>query len=133
MKATKLLDTTLIGTWEKEFPMKRANCFAVEVDGKRMKVVNMGWENLEHLIDTQLMDWPIEVEPVPGSTRHVEIVDPRVPKNYLERFWCEACIPINFIPWGNRRCETCLGTGKARTAQQETFECTACKGTGAFV
>jgi len=88
------------------FPRDRTNCFDLILENHRSyKVVNMGLENLQYLIEKGKVDWPLMVQHVETNPRCVEVVDARVPREYLREYWCETCIGRQFIPEGKRRPE----------------------------
>jgi transcriptional regulator len=91
-QATKVTGSTLLGIGSKNFPLKNGNCFDVEVNGQSCRVINFVLENLEHLIETNIVSWPIDVEL--HYKDYVSIKDVRIPKDYYRETLCTICTPI---------------------------------------
>ena len=101
---TQLIDTlgiggqTLVGYMRDIFPIiNGGNCFSLcKEDGTYIQIVNFGVENLEHLLNTKQIEWPIKVLPI--TEKIGVILDERVPPNYYWDRFCEVCCPFQYLP-----------------------------------
>jgi hypothetical protein len=93
LKAEVITSQTLIGYSLGPYPMKRGNCFSVEVDGGgEYRVVNFGLENLREMIARGMISWPIDIQLL-NTTRAV-MADPRIPAEWYSDY-CLTCWPIS--------------------------------------
>jgi hypothetical protein len=90
--------TTLVGYIYKNntFPYKRGNCFSVECEGISYNVVNCVHENLEHLIETGVVEFPIKIKVIGYKT--AIITDERFPSEVLFEKYCSICCPKHLQP-----------------------------------
>ncbi len=101
--------TTLIGSYG-DFPRARGNCFSVyreEVVGSHgtaprrdFRVLNFNLENLEHLIEIKLVQWPIDI--LVYENHYALIHDKRIPDEYYQKHFCEVCCPEDLLPMPQR-------------------------------
>lgn len=99
----ELIDTysiggqTLVGFWG-DYPRERGNCFSLYNNdkSKSFKVVNFNVENLEHLLATNVVRWPIKIQKL--SDRHAIVKDDRIPSNYYSDNYCQVCTPLSLWP-----------------------------------
>lgn len=94
--------TTYVGYFSKDFPMSNGNCFSIKTKEHQYKILNFGYENLEHLlVQKQIdlitdLDWPIQIHPV--SDNHAVIHDDRIPHDYYDKDFCTICTPFELLP-----------------------------------
>lgn len=91
--------TTLVGFYG-PFPRERGNCFSVYVGpiekkedyltAQSFKIINFGAENLEHLLETKVITWPIEISQI-DDTYLAKITDKRIPKEFFDAEPCRIC------------------------------------------
>lgn len=101
---------TLVGFSKNGFPLKRGNCFSVyrgqleplDIDKPyyEYRVLNFNYENLEHLLETKVVSWPIGV--VVYEKRFALIHDTRIPNEYYQKHFCEVCCPEDLLPMPQR-------------------------------
>jgi hypothetical protein len=97
IQADRIGGQTLVGVWGKEFPLPHGNCFDVVVnEEKGYKIVNMVLENLQHLIDQQIIAWPIDILAI--SEHQAIMIDKRIPKEYYAKRICSICCPFALLP-----------------------------------
>lgn len=98
MKAIRTDMQTLVGfNFSAPYPQAGGNCFSVLCeDGVRYRVCNMHVENLNHLRETGVISYPLEVQTI--GDKHCIVVDPRVPESYLMKRMCTICTPRHLLP-----------------------------------
>jgi len=92
--ATKVISTTLIGS-SGPFPRERGNCFSVESNGIEYQIINFVYENLIHLIETKVVEWPVKIKTIMNCA---VIVDGRIPAEFYSQRICEVCTPFSLLP-----------------------------------
>jgi len=89
--------TTLVGyIYKKPFPHPTGNCFSVECEGTTYNVVNCVHENLEHLIETKVVEFPVKIKVIGYDT--AIITDERFPSEVLFEKYCRICCPKHLHP-----------------------------------
>ena len=89
--------TTLVGyIYKKPFPHPTGNCFSVECEGTTYNVVNCVHENLEHLIETKVVEFPVKIKVIGYDT--AIITDERFPSEVLFEKYCSICCPKHLHP-----------------------------------
>lgn len=87
----------MVGFINKGYPADDGNCFSLVVEEEsehaERKVVNMHAENFERLIDTGVLEWPVEVTPI--DERYCAVTDPRVPEAWKMDHVCTICSPAD--------------------------------------
>lgn len=95
--ATTITMTTLVGVIKQNFPLAHGNCFSVECDDKtEYRIVNFVLENLEQLIKTKQIEWPVKILPI--SERQAVVVDERIPEAWFNDHYCETCCSFDLLP-----------------------------------
>jgi len=99
---------TLVGVGRTDnYPLTHGNCFSVATrtdnkspwnDSGSYKIVNFILENLEHLIEEKVIEWPIKIVVIDEQLRVAAVNDPRIPDEYYTTRFCEVCTPINLLP-----------------------------------
>ena len=89
--------TTLVGyMYNTPFPYPSGNCFSVECEGIAYNVVNCVHENLERLIETKVVEFPIKIKVIGYET--AIITDERFPSEVLFEKYCSICCPKHLQP-----------------------------------
>jgi len=85
---------TLVGVDTRKFPVSRGNCFSAKIkdEEKGVKILNMNYENLNYLLKSQIISWPIQIQ-IFDQSHYAIIDDDRVPKNYYQERYCSVCTP----------------------------------------
>lgn len=78
--ATSIGEVSCVGIISKKFPLNHGNYFSIYIGKKQYEVANFWFENLEHLIKTNVVSFPINVKIL--NNRWVLIHDSRIPHNY---------------------------------------------------
>jgi hypothetical protein len=79
--AERLGYTSLVGySWKTPFPHNSGNYFSLMIDSRSYEIANFWWEDLEHLIQTGVVTFPIMCKIL--DDRWAIIYDDRVPENY---------------------------------------------------
>ena len=83
------------------FPRKRGNCFDVICKNtKTIRIVNLNYENLRHLLSLGTIYWPIRVLEIGEGTGI--IYDARVPDDFIDKEWCTTCCSERLLPMSQR-------------------------------
>ena len=101
--AVRMTSMTLVAFCnpDRKFPMPAGNCFTVATAaGNDYKILNFGWENLEHLLNEKTVAWPLKIHPL--SERYAVLHDPRIPAEYYPDHFCETCTPRRLQPLPQR-------------------------------
>jgi hypothetical protein len=89
-------DCTLICP-DRHIPHKSGNCFSVGTsDGKKFKIVNFIYENLDHLITAGQLTWPVQIYCLSGNIAVIH--DLRIPDGWYSPSFCEVCCPESLLP-----------------------------------
>ena len=102
--------TTLVGVNTDNYPLKRGNCFSVfreeivgghgKISYKEYRVLNFNYENLEHLLESNIIQWPIDI--FIYERDFALIHDIRIPEEYYQKHFCEVCCPEDLLPMPQR-------------------------------
>lgn len=98
-------EKTLVGylDWNK-FPIKHGNCFSGynSTNNKSYKILNMGVENLRHLLEIDNnIKFPIKIGII-KNTKYAFVMDERIPEDYIRNRICESCCPKEYLPYNQR-------------------------------
>jgi hypothetical protein len=93
--ATKINSTTLVGIGGC-YPLKAGNCFSVIAENKVYKILNFIYENLIHLINNNIIDFPIKIHLL--DEKHAIIIDEKIPDDYFADNFCTTCSPYKLLP-----------------------------------
>jgi len=112
-KAISIGMQTLVGyDRNAKFPIAKGNCFSMETeDGNGYRIINFGVENLEELLKTRVIAYPIEIYIPDGYDNIAYIADKRIPDDWYWKNFCSGCCPRALWPkeqlddW-NRRIES---------------------------
>lgn len=88
---------TLVGVLIESYPSSHGNCFDVLAeDNGYYKILNVYAENLEHLIATKVIKFPIRIHIL---NQHCAVIaDPRIPDEYYNKEFCTTCTPFSLLP-----------------------------------
>jgi hypothetical protein len=100
IKADGVGSVTLVGVNTDTYPCKRGNCFSVYSAAQEYRILNFNYENLEYLLNTGVIQWPIDI--LIYETCFALIHDARVPEDYYQKHFCEVCCPENLLPISQR-------------------------------
>ena len=91
-QATGIGFVSLVGVMATKFPLNRGNYFSLQTSEGGYEVFNMWYEDLEHLIETKVVEFPIQIKVL--DERWCVVYDSRIPKEYLsesyrapEKYW----------------------------------------------
>ena len=93
-KFSRVGSVTLLGVDTSAYPVKRGNCFSVQIDDAEYKVINFNHENLMFLIQLGLK-LPVEIL-VDDETKRAFIHDTRIKDKWYDKDVCEICSPMKF-------------------------------------
>lgn len=79
----------------KNYPLKSGNCFSVLVGDVDFHILNFNHENLDALIRTGVISYPIKVLLV--GPNYAVIHDIRIPHDWYSSF-CPSCSPLELLP-----------------------------------
>ena len=94
-QGTEIGSITLVSYFG-EFPRKYGNCFTILADGEYYRILNFNYENLQHLIKTDVVSYPIQISIL--RDQFAVIVDPRIPDEYYRNKFCTSCTPEDLLP-----------------------------------
>lgn len=95
--ATGVSIVTMVGhIGDGKYPLKSGNCFSLITEKGHLSCVNFFHENLTELLKNKAVTYPIKVLPL--GERHCMLVDPRIPKDWLNQRFCSICTPSSFLP-----------------------------------
>lgn len=92
-QATGIGSVSCVGVLKMGFPLNHGNYFGVTTSDGGYEVFNMFYEDLEHLIETKVIEFPIQIKVL---EKHLCVIyDSRVPREYLsescsrapEKYW----------------------------------------------
>lgn len=95
LKATGITSVNLVGYINTEFPMKYGNCFSVKTVQGEYRIVNFNHENLEELLRTKVVSFPITITPL-GDFHAAIIADERIPNEWYSTHFCSSCTPREY-------------------------------------
>lgn len=99
LEFSKILGQTLVCSYG-PFPRKGGNCFDVKAsNGKSYNILNFNVENLDELLKTQKISYPIKIG-VMDESRAV-IIDSRISPEWYSDF-CSVCCPREMLPLDRR-------------------------------
>lgn len=91
---------TCVGSFG-DYPRQHGNCFSSKLRRypSSVRIINMLLENIEHLVKTKVLSWPIQVDQIDGT--NIAIVnDERIPKEYYyvshDGGYCPVCTPWRY-------------------------------------
>jgi len=94
---SEITGQTLVGYLEMGFPSKHGNCFSVAAsDGRPYRIVNFFAENLEHLLETGILTYPMGLAVLAPGVAVVR--DHRIPDDYYRDEFCTICCPYRLLP-----------------------------------
>ena len=97
LKATGISSITMVAYMIDEFPSKHGNCFSVVANNNDIyRIINFHYENLEELIRTKVIDFPITITPVEDSEVAI-IADERIPYQWYSDYICPVCTPREYL------------------------------------
>lgn len=101
IEATRVAETTLVGTLSNSFPLPSGNCFGVEAsDGKGYRILNFVYENLQELLKRGMISFPIKILVL--AEHNAVLHDDRIPDDWYLRDFCESCTPCCLLPLHQR-------------------------------
>lgn len=96
LQAHRMGSVTLVGYLHTEFPRKHGNCFSVYTDEGSYQIVNFNYENLNELLRTEVVSFPITITPL-GDTKSAMISDERIPNEWYSSYFCPVCTPTEYL------------------------------------
>ena len=113
---------TLVYYGGKDFPLPRGNCFSVKAEnGKYYRIVNFGFENLQHLCKEKGLTWPIKISCI--GPEHAVINDERIGERWYQSEFCTTCTPHDLLPLPQQLKEyRCEARGGRRTIKGDDFD-----------
>ena len=97
LTAVRWTSMTLIGVCG-EYPYAHGNCFSVTAleDGRDYRILNMNWENMDYLVKSKDLKWPLRMMRYTAAT--AMMFEPRIPREAYSRRICPVCCPTDSLP-----------------------------------
>lgn len=100
VQGLKVIGRTLVGfNPSLPFPRARGNCFTMSADdGNEYRILNFGFENFEHAVNTGKLTYPVQIIVLPSVKKCALIHDARIPDKWYDNNLCPVCTPDQFLP-----------------------------------